>query len=377
MATVMAKGLCARARVMALQPGPLLLLDDQQDRAGVFFCHCCNKPNAAAADKCITCGRDRTWQPTRNTPLFGAHLSAMRPEQALKLFNLGIDGNASDQKLWTPLAQACLCGSADLTHELLNAGAVVEACTKQGWRPLHFAAYSGSLQCTELLLRAGARHDQVTEPGGHTPLHVACGCARPHAEASGASVAVATALLAAGADARAADAAGQTCLHMAAARGVTELVRALITHGARPDAPDADGWLPQQVAELNVRALNCCCTCNLGPCAIMPGHTESAEVLAKATLDARRAIRLQQEEEGRAEDTPLSRQAPWRSALFSSVCTDVQRASSSCHGAPHVHTYGADAVYAALIARYRDEELRKSSTSSQVYSSGIALPSTL
>ena len=94
-----------------------------------------------------------------------------------------------------------------------------------GYTPLLFAARSGDAASARLLVAAGADVDAAAA-SGTSPLVVA---------AHSGHGALAAFLLDAGADPGAADA-GYAALHAAALRGDPDLVRALLAHGADPDA---------------------------------------------------------------------------------------------------------------------------------------------
>ena len=94
-----------------------------------------------------------------------------------------------------------------------------------GFTPLLFAARLGDLDAARLLLAAGA-HVNVTTPAGTTALVVA---------AHSGHGALAALLLKNGADPNAADA-GYTALHAAVLRDDLDLVKALLAHGANPNA---------------------------------------------------------------------------------------------------------------------------------------------
>ncbi len=94
-----------------------------------------------------------------------------------------------------------------------------------GYTPLLFAARRGDVASARLLVAAGADVDAAAE-SGTSPLVVA---------AHGGHGALAAFLLEAGADPGAAGA-GYAALHAAVLRGDPPLVRALLAHGADPDA---------------------------------------------------------------------------------------------------------------------------------------------
>ena len=105
-----------------------------------------------------------------------------------------------------------------------SAGTVVEL-PEGGFTPLLFAAQQGEIESAKFLLAAGANVSD-TAPSGTTALVVA---------AHSGHGAFAKFLLDVGADANAAGA-GYTALHAAVLRGDLDLVKALLGHGADPNA---------------------------------------------------------------------------------------------------------------------------------------------
>ncbi len=69
-----------------------------------------------------------------------------------------------------------------------------------------------------------------------------------HLATMGNRVALVQQLLAAGADPNAADLAGRTALHQAAAKGLSTACHILLEHGARPDALDRSSRTPASLA---------------------------------------------------------------------------------------------------------------------------------
>jgi uncharacterized protein len=167
----------------------------------------------------------------------------------------GANPNAAEQSAGqTALMWAAGAKQAGVVQTLVEAGAVVDAVTRVapwdvytgfrsatspprdeaqnrfklqwgGYTPLMFAAQQGDVASAKVLLDAGAKVNYTT-PAGTTPLIVAA-----HSGFDD----VAELLLARGADSRI-DAAGYTALHLAVLRGLPQLVKSLVAHGADVNA---------------------------------------------------------------------------------------------------------------------------------------------
>ena len=152
------------------------------------------------------------------------HVAASRgsPEVAAALIDAGADMEATDAAGRTPLHRAAggvQKGDGDLANLL--------ATTGQGAAEMHEHGKDG---VARLLVEAGANVD-ATRGDGMTPLHLA---------ASRSRLALAEALLDAGADVDA-SAAGATPLHVAARRGHLACAELLLRRGAAVDPPRAPG----------------------------------------------------------------------------------------------------------------------------------------
>jgi peptide-methionine (S)-S-oxide reductase len=109
--------------------------------------------------------------------------------------------------------------------------------------PLAAAAHAGDLPAVQRLLREG-HGTEGARGDGNTPLWLACASDAP----ADARIAIAEALLAAGAEIRN-DGVGGTALHAAAARGPLALVELLIRHGALEWQGDRKGRPPLATAK--------------------------------------------------------------------------------------------------------------------------------
>ncbi|XP_078236475.1 ankyrin repeat domain-containing protein 27 isoform X1 [Pogona vitticeps] len=78
-----------------------------------------------------------------------------------------------DDRGYTPLHVAAICGQASLIDLLVSKGAVVNATDYHGSTPLHLACQKGYQNVTLLLLHYKARNE-VQDNNGNTALHLAC-----------------------------------------------------------------------------------------------------------------------------------------------------------------------------------------------------------
>mmetsp|Transcript_9005 Transcript_9005/g.13056 ORF Transcript_9005/g.13056 Transcript_9005/m.13056 type:complete len:919 (+) Transcript_9005:71-2827(+) len=184
-----------------------------------------------------------------NTALHWAAFKNSR-ECVSVLLSMDADPNARSQHSgWTPLHDAAYSDAACATALLLEAGANVDARANSGATPLCFAAQEDSPKATKLLLEAGAEasvrccgghHSSLNNANpaataarlpfmpsrfsGYTPLHY---CA--HYNASRA----AKVLVAHGTPIDIEDLSNRRPIHVAAARGSSDVLRELLTAGAK------------------------------------------------------------------------------------------------------------------------------------------------
>jgi ankyrin repeat protein len=137
--------------------------------------------------------------------------------------------------------EASILGRRERVQELLRQDrSLADAYAPDGFPVLGLAAHFGHAAVAQDLLGAGAdANARSRNPMGVRPLHAALAHRDP-AEA----LAVTRVLLDAGADVNQPQEAGWTALHQAAHRGWTEIVRLLLSRGADPAAPTAEGKSP-------------------------------------------------------------------------------------------------------------------------------------
>ncbi|TYZ62130.1 hypothetical protein PybrP1_005065 [[Pythium] brassicae (nom. inval.)] len=141
----------------------------------------------------------------------------------------------------TPLGIAARRGHADVAELLLLAGAHVDLpAAGRGCLPLHLACQERHRDVAQVLLRAGANPNALT-PDGVSALHLAAAAGDPE---------VVRALLAAGADVCATlpTPVRASALHVACSRGSADVVRLLLRAGADVDVPDGHHASPLLIA---------------------------------------------------------------------------------------------------------------------------------
>ncbi len=136
---------------------------------------------------------------------------------------------AGTSLIWpiAPVAEAAQNGDVDAVRTLLRQGEDVNASQGDGMTALHWAAYQGSTEMAGILMYAGANLEVTTRVAQYTPLLVAARTG--HGD-------VVTALLDAGANARARTSTGVTALHFASAAGHVPAIESLLSHGAEVEA---------------------------------------------------------------------------------------------------------------------------------------------
>ncbi len=80
------------------------------------------------------------------------------PDVVRHLIQLGIDVNARDRRLWTPMHFAVRTKSADVVRLLVEAGAEIDPVNDEHMTPLHLSVIKANrnIEITGILLAAGA-----------------------------------------------------------------------------------------------------------------------------------------------------------------------------------------------------------------------------
>ena len=167
------------------------------------------------------------------TPLLSASLKA-DPEAVEWLLNHGAHTNVRlNQTDLTVLHLVALLGNSQVARMLLEHKADINAQSSWGHTPLHLASLTGNTDFAELLLGHGVDAN-ARDHADSTPLHLASGkegklvvwLERPSLE-------VVCLLLKHGADMEARDREGWTAFQYASTRGLDDIAKLLLEHGAK------------------------------------------------------------------------------------------------------------------------------------------------
>ncbi|XP_033018694.1 protein phosphatase 1 regulatory subunit 12A isoform X2 [Lacerta agilis] len=197
--------------------------------------------------------------------VFLAACSSGDTDEVLRLLERGADINYANVDGLTALHQACIDDNVDMVKFLVENGASINQPDNEGWIPLHAAASCGYLDIAEYLISHGA-HVGAVNSEGDTPLDIA--------EEEAMEELLQNEVNRQGVDIEAArkeeerimlrDArqwlnsghindvrhakSGGTALHVAAAKGYTEVLKLLIQAGYDVNIKDFDGWTPLHAA---------------------------------------------------------------------------------------------------------------------------------
>ncbi|XP_064884448.1 ankyrin repeat domain-containing protein 27 isoform X6 [Columba livia] len=133
-----------------------------------------------------------------------------------------------DDRGYTPLHIAAICGQAAFVDLLVAKGAVVNATDYHGSTPLHLACQKGYQNVTLLLLHYKASAD-VQDNNGNTPLHLACTYGHEDCVKALVYYDVHSCRLDIGNEK------GDTPLHIAARWGYQGIIEVLLQNGANPE----------------------------------------------------------------------------------------------------------------------------------------------
>ncbi|NXN86271.1 MYPT1 phosphatase, partial [Bombycilla garrulus] len=197
--------------------------------------------------------------------VFLAACSSGDTEEVLRLLERGADINYANVDGLTALHQACIDDNVDMVKFLVENGANINQPDNEGWIPLHAAASCGYLDIAEYLISQGA-HVGAVNSEGDTPLDIAEEEAMEELlqnEVNRQGVDIESARkeeerimlrdarqwLNSGHinDVRHAKSGG-TALHVAAAKGYTEVLKLLIQARYDVNIKDYDGWTPLHAA---------------------------------------------------------------------------------------------------------------------------------
>ncbi|XP_063073216.1 protein phosphatase 1 regulatory subunit 12A isoform X3 [Engraulis encrasicolus] len=197
--------------------------------------------------------------------VFLAACSAGDTEEVLRMLDRGADINYANVDGLTALHQACIDDNVDMVTFLVEHGASINQPDNEGWIPLHAAASCGYLDIAEYLIGQGASVGVVNSEG-ETPLDIAeeeameellqneinrqgvdIEAARKEEERI--MLRDARQWLNSGqiSDVRHAKSGG-TAMHVAAAKGYSEVLKLLIQAGYDVNIKDFDGWTPLHAA---------------------------------------------------------------------------------------------------------------------------------
>ncbi|XP_057179878.1 protein phosphatase 1 regulatory subunit 12A isoform X2 [Triplophysa rosa] len=197
--------------------------------------------------------------------VFLAACSSGDTEEVLRLLDRGADIDYANVDGLTALHQACIDDNVDMVTFLVEHGACINQPDNEGWIPLHAAASCGYLDIAEYLISQGGQVGVVNSEG-ETPLDIA--------EEEAMEELLKNEINRQGVDIEAArkeeerimlrdarqwlnsgqinDArhtkSGGTALHVAAAKGYSEVLKLLIQAKYDINIKDYDGWTPLHAA---------------------------------------------------------------------------------------------------------------------------------
>ncbi|KAM4614481.1 ankyrin repeat domain-containing protein 27 [Discoglossus pictus] len=153
-----------------------------------------------------------------------------------------------DDRGYTPLHIAAICGQASLIDLLISKGAAVNATDYHGLTPLHLSCQKGHQAIALLLLHYKSSPD-IQDNNGNTPLHLACTYGHEDCVKALVYYDVSSCRMDTGNEK------GDTSLHIAARWGYQGIIEVLLQNGARTDLQNRRKETPLQCA-LNAKILS-------------------------------------------------------------------------------------------------------------------------
>ncbi|XP_053576427.1 protein phosphatase 1 regulatory subunit 12A [Bombina bombina] len=197
--------------------------------------------------------------------VFMAACSAGDRDEVRQLLSAGAPINGTNVDGLTALHQACIDENMDMVQFLVENGSNVNQPDNEGWTPLHAAASCGFVSIAQYLISKGASVSSVNSEG-ELPIDVSHESAMEkllkseikkqgvdldaaRKEEEQVMLRDAQLWLSTGKYENARHpTTGATALHVAAAKGYTEVLRLLLQLGIDVDSRDYDGWTPLHAA---------------------------------------------------------------------------------------------------------------------------------
>jgi len=208
-------------------------------------------PDPRLLRKLLELGADPNQQHGGMTALLAATRDSWygRPEAVMTLLGSGADPNIQDAQGNTPLHHAARSAGAAIATLLCDAGAKLDTCNAEAYSPLALACQLANWPLAQFLLEREAS----TEPAGGLPALLAAASTETD-DPSGIQL-----LLSHQANIDACDPQQRSALHLAAACGHVDIIKALLEAGGKIDLRDRTGrtaWL-EAAAHGQLKTLQC------------------------------------------------------------------------------------------------------------------------